>query len=491
MSITLNIDNRYVHIRGAERQTICALEQVTSYLVAGFMYAPSWRAKRWDGREHLLKFISGKGYRAPIGLLEDIVNTLKSEGLNHTIQASRKYHGPEIEVGWNPDLKLRPYQIEAVEAICEKGLYRGSGLLKMPIRSGKTKTAAAIIHKLKRRALFIVPSQMLLHQSRESFQESLQVPIGAIGDGGWIEEDITVATIQTLSKSAGGYKKVKGRQVRIPPTEQYKELCNRYDVVLFDEAHHLRGDVWHKVMMDIHCRHRIGLSATIHLDNDRENERGVIWLKACCGNVRYEVSTSHLIEKGWLMRQNVELLKCEYPSQYYDWGWGQELRDLLIYENDYRNRMIVQTAKAKVKQGLKVLIVSNRHNQIEQLNELLMEANVGHAIVIGTDRSDSRKEKVQMFLDGEVDVLMGTVFGEGIDIPEIECVINAEGGRDVKAAIQRMRNMTPAEGKTTAVFVDFMDMTNKYFAQHSLERLRTYRSESAFNVKILDEVELT
>jgi superfamily II DNA or RNA helicase len=238
--------------------------------------------------------------------------------------------------------------------------------------------------------------------------------------------------------------------------------------------------------MDFNCRYRIGLSATIHLDNDRENERGVIWLKACCGDIKYEVSTSFLIEQGYLMQQNVELIKCEEPEGYEDWKWCQELRDELIYENAWRNRKVVAKTQEKINQGLKVLIVSNRHNQLEALREMLVDHDVPHAIVIGDDRMDERKAKVQAFLDGEIDVLLGTVFGEGIDIPEIECVINAEGGRDVKAAIQRMRNMTPAEGKAKAVFVDFMDMTNPYFAKHSAERLATYRSEHAFMIRIVD-----
>lgn len=491
MGIRLNTDNRHVYIKGASPNTLRALEHVTSYLVAGYMFSPAYRARprRWDGREHLLKFSPKKGYKAPIGLLGDIVRTLNEMGKRYDMDTSgRSLNGPVIEVGWNPDVVLRPYQVEAVEAICQDGTWDyGSGLLKMPIRSGKTKTAAGIIHKIKRRALFIVPSQMLLHQTKASLEETLEgVTVGMIGDSEWRVDDITVATIQTLAKNAGGVKKVGKRTMRVPPTQQYKEIVKHFDLVIFDECHHLRGDVWHKVFMDFNCRYRIGLSATIHLDNDRENERGVIWLKACCGDIKHEVGTSFLIEQGYLMQQKVELVVCDQPEGYEDWKWCQELRDALIYENEWRNRKAVSKAQEKIAQGLKVLIVSNRHNQLAALHEMLVAEDVPHAIVIGNDRMDERKAKVQAFLDGEVSVLLGTVFGEGVDIPEIECVINAEGGRDVKAAIQRMRNMTPAAGKTEAVFVDFMDMTNKYFATHSAERLATYRSEHAFMIRIVE-----
>jgi superfamily II DNA or RNA helicase len=105
--------------------------------------------------------------------------------------------------------------------------------------------------------------------------------------------------------------------------------------------------------------------------------------------------------------------------------------------------------------------------------------------ITGNDDNDTRQRRVKAFVKGDTGVLVGTVFGEGVDIPEIECVINAEGGRDVKATVQRMRNLTPSAGKTEAVFIDFIDVTNSYFAEHTAERIASYRSESAFDIKIV------
>ena len=82
-------------------------------------------------------------------------------------------------------------------------------------------------------------------------------------------------------------------------------------------------------------------------------------------------------------------------------------------------------------------------------------------------------------------MLLGTVFAEGVDIPEVEVVINAEGGRDAKATMQRMRNMTVAEGKNRALLIDFMDEFNPYLQKHSMERLKVYRSIPEFNVEVI------
>jgi len=79
--------------------------------------------------------------------------------------------------------------------------------------------------------------------------------------------------------------------------------------------------------------------------------------------------------------------------------------------------------------------------------------------------------------------LIGTVFKEGVDIPEIEVVINAEGGKDAKMTVQKMRNLTPHHGKTEAIYVDFYDMMNPYFETHSKARLAEYKAEPAFAIE--------
>lgn len=487
--VYITIYNKYAYLRGLNPKLIKRLEKATSYLVSGFMFSPKFKAHRWDGREHLMTFVHGKGYRIPSGLVDDVRKELEDLGYKYKIECKYTKNGPKVEYEWNPAINLRPYQIEAVDTICSGNKWvRGRGLLKMPIRSGKTKTAAGIIHKLKRRTLFIVPSQMLMYQTKESLEESLMMEVGVIGDGNWDVKDCTVATVQTLGKHSGGVKREGPYKKRVsyPPDEKFKSIANYFDLVIFDESHHLAGDVWHAIVMGFDCRCKLGLSASIHLDDTREWGRGVIWLKACCGNIRYEVSPKLLVEQGYLLKQNIELVVQDTPTGKERWKWGKELVNELIYENESRNRKIVNKALEKTREGLKVLVVSNRLNQLSRLHDIMEAREVAHEIVTGRDKSDIRKHKVKKFLDGKVNILMGTVFGEGIDIPEVECVINAEGGQDIKSAIQRMRNMTPASGKTEAVFIDFMDTTHKYFAKHSAARLKIYKEEPAFDIKIIE-----
>jgi len=471
--ITLLVNNKHVRIRDAKASDIRKLEVICSYMIAGAYFSRAFQNKVWDGREHLLKYSTKHGYRAPIGLREDIENYFTEAGKKYRVKFSNKRKKPRhnIEYGWDESVVLRKYQNKAVKSIT-KGKFKGTGILMLPIRSGKTKTAARVIHDLKVTTLFIVPSTMLLHQTHKALEETLCIKVGIIGDEQNDIQDVTVITAQSLTVA------------RKRNDAAYKEFCEMFDLVIFDECHHLVAEGWHDAMMDIDAPYRIGLSATAFLDSDSENEKGVIWLKACCGGIKSTITTSELIDLGHLMKPDIQIYPI-YEPDLNDQKWSQSLRNEAIYENEYRNNKIVHIVKREVKDNLKVLIVTNRISQVGILSEMLDEAGIDHLTITGSDRGTVREERVDAFVSGMYPVLVGTVFAEGIDIPEIECVINAEGGLDVKTTVQRMRNLTKMEGKTKAVFVDFADMTNSYFAKHSKERIKMYRSEPAFEVRIM------
>lgn len=470
--VKLTYDNREIRITGASLDLTDKLKAATSYPVAGAHFSAAYRSKRWDGRQHLVKLNKGGFLVAPIGLLPDIRKVLEKEG----IQAKYVNKAPPPEKNklvWNPDVVLRDYQGEAIRAFVS-GPSPGRGILKMPIRSGKTKTAAGLIYVLGVRAIFVVPSLMLLNQTAESLAECFpKADIGRIGDGEWREgADITVATVQTLSKNRG--------------KPHYKKLAASYGLAIFDEAHHLKSDSGHEVMLDIDARYRLGLSATVYLDSKKENERGAIWLKASTGDIKYEVDMSMLIERGFLVRQNVKMIHIDKPDLKKR-GWSNEMRNLALYENEVRNQAIINICLEAVERERVTMIISSRMNQIAILTRMLHKAHLSHVVVTGKSTSVARQRMMASIKNGTCYIVMGSVFGEGVDVPEVEVLVNAEGGQDIKSTIQRMRNMTPAPGKSEATLYDFYDRTNDYLTKHSRARLKVYKSIKAFNIEYIGD----
>lgn len=486
--VILQADNRRVRILGAPTELLKGLDRVTSYPVAGHRFTRAFKARRWDGREHLMTYRAKppSGYFVPFGLLADAIAYFQKKKIDVKLDfEERRKPGAPVDFGWDPDCELRPYQVRVLEVITKEGWRRGTGILKMPIRSGKTKTTAAIIRALRARTLFIVSSAFgtlsLLEQTREALKETLQTRmVGKIGEGEWDERDITVASIQTLTKCRG--KIDPKTKKRGPMDPRYLAMLQAYDLVVWDECHHLRGKEWRGVMLDFDAPFKLGLSATVYLSDKKENERGAIWLKACCGNIRVDISTSELIDDGFLVRPDIHLVRIRQPEGLKSLPWGEELVLRGVYANPHRNAIIARIAGDHIIQGRKVLVVSDRLEQVADLAARIRAEGYQTGEVIGSVPTEERTKLIRRFQSGKIHALVGTVFGEGIDIPEIEVVINAEGGKDIKATIQRMRNLTVSDGKDQAIVVDFIDETNPYLTDHSLARIRTYRTERAFQI---------
>lgn len=481
MAITLTLENRFVLVDGADLKTTRAIERLCSYKVAGYYFSPAFRQRRWDGKEHLFKFSKKRGYHAPAGLAEDIAGLLKGRGLKYRVVFATKLKGRRRSLKWAADKTLRGYQKEAVKAMLGKPI-PGRGCLKMPIRSGKTRTVAKIIQKLGRPTLFVVPSKSLLYQTIKALGECLpDAPIGQIGDSVYDPKFITVATIQTLAGMAP-VRKTKKREGR-KADPRYLKIMNAYDLGVFDESHHLRGQgSWYQVFVDLNARFKIGVSATIFFDSKKEQESGIIWLKATCGPIRYTVSEQRLIDEGYLHPQEVRVLKCSLPvvrSQ----SWSATLKRKCITENQHRNRMIAEVVASY--EGRQTIIIAKEHKHIAAICEELDSLSIDHRTVTGRDKQHAREDKVEGMVNGDYDVLVGNVLGEGIDIPTIEIVVNAEGGHDEKNTWQRQRNLTAVEddGKEP-ILIDFMDLTSKYFEKHSKKRLKIYRSIASNKVTI-------
>ncbi|PNX45568.1 MAG: hypothetical protein BV456_13450, partial [Thermoplasmata archaeon M8B2D] len=471
----IQIENRYTKIFGINRKIMRKILEITSYTLKGSWFSESVKKGFRSGKEKLLEYTKSGGYRFPTGLLNDVLNLLNDNNLKYKIDLSKRRkpkHNELIMYSWNQKIKLRPYQVKAFRDICKKDLYFGNGILKMPIRSGKTKTIAWIIGFLSVRALIIVPSKELLYQTQKSLEESLLCKVGLIGDGIWKEQNVTVATAQTLSKS------------RTDKDPRWEKVLERYLCIVFDEAHHLTAETWHDTMLSFDAPYKLGLSATAFPDmGSSQWEKGSIWLKACCGNIRVDVDMSKLIMQGYLIKPIVKLHKINKPDLI-KMRWSQTLLNDAIYENKYRNKKITNIAKKYISKNKLVLVITNRLNQVHLLSDLFDKNGINHETITSKDSTENRKNKINDFKNRYIHALIGTVLSEGIDIPEIDIVINAEGGNDIKKTIQRMRNLTVCDGKKTAIFVDFIDLTNKYFANHSKSRLEVYKSEQAFKVKI-------
>ena len=447
-----------------------ALDEATSYPIEGAHFHPAFRSHHWDGREHLLRKARGKDYHmCPSGALVDL-----DEELINSIEFidCRRRPTDRLELEWiGPP--LRDYQLRAIDnALKDRGPFTGMGMWNLPIRSGKTKTAAGLIQRLGLRTLFVVPSEMLLMQTADNLRECIEdAPIGIFGGGSHESDEwITIATAQALLAKPA----VAAR------------LLSTCDVLFVDEAHHLEGEAWRNMLLRADAYYKIGLSATVFVTREKQNNKASIWLKAVTGPIIDRVSMNYLFQRGYLIPPQVLFYRFKHGTpdrRDKDWQWVARER---LAQNRQRNGMIVDLAQTAIGRGLRVLIDTGRHDQLKMVMGFARARGLEIESIDGSTPSETRRGIIKRFRAGDTMCLIGTVFGEGVDIPELEVVINAEGQKKATAAIQRMRNLTPSEGKTSVMFIDIADLNHKILGKHAIERLKLYRGLRGVKVKAIE-----
>lgn len=466
----LTIDNHQI-LFDAPRKMWKLLDERTSYRVEGFQFSPAYKARVWDGKEHLAHHVKGTLYRGPIGLLGEVLAVARAMDLEYDVNDRRRTPDEgEFQSRWDHvNFQIRPYQEEAVEAIMkDRGLKTGKGLIDVATRGGKTVIILYAIHLLGVRSLILVQSERVMTQTIALARKALKgVKIGVVGAGKWNPQAITIASVQTLTRNA---KKPR-----------CKELMTSVDFVNFDECHHLKGKSWRTILDQCDAFYKIGTSATIFLHRKRATPMGSIVIRGVTGPVLYQITPSELIRQGYLVPPKIELVSIQGPPA--RGGSWDEVYDRGVVHHNVRNAAIARKAREYHDRGLTVLVNVRLLEHVEVLEDALKDVGLSVAVIIGDTPKTERDRKVAAFVRRDVAVILGTIFKEGVDIPAIEGVVNAAGGKSKIAAVQQFRNLTPADGKSHAVLADFMDMHNPTLAKHSLERLKVYRSHEMFAVE--------
>lgn len=368
-----------------------------------------------------------------------------------------------------PNITLREDQKKLIQDVQE----HKRGLLVAPPGIGKTVLAGSIISQYpKSKAILVVHTNSLFMQTIENFQAWFgEKSVGIIGDSIYQPSQINVV----MSKTAFSICTRTNGKFLNKNYDNFFDLLASTQVLIIDEAHHvsqLKGsysDIFERCLAPI----RIGLTAT----PNKHKKNGLI-CEGFLGPVIGQLTMQDGINKGLLAMPKVKLIPVPMNEIIGEYTKYIDIYKHGIVLNKARNRLIVKEAAERVKNGESVLImitdvVNKQAIILQEIGHDVFDIDI--SIVQGLTESDTR-EKIKKELQSKEQkcVVTTTVWREGINIPSLDCVILAAGGKSDIATLQGLgRGLRTTGDKKNFIIVDFLD-PYKYLAQHTIQRLRIY-----------------
>ncbi|MDT8427248.1 MAG: DEAD/DEAH box helicase family protein [Pseudomonadales bacterium] len=394
------------------------------------------------------------GYLAlPRGCLDDALALLKENNIDVQIDDKREL-GTKLS-GIKPLLTLRKNQQSAVKGMCK----HESGILHAPTAFGKTVTAIGMIAKRKVNTLILVHSRQLLDQWQERLRSFLpETEIGVIRGGKKKPTRIIdIATYQSL---------INKKDNTISP------IVQEYGHVIVDECHHVSAPRFEMVLNEVRAKYVLGLTAT---PERQDGHQKIIFMAA--GPIRHKVKDSG---KGKFYQEvQVHQLYDTPPQSLTSSEERPKITDAYrwIIENDNRTQKIVSDVIGDIRGARHPIVLTERREHAETINQLLKESGVNSVILKGAMKAAERKHVEEHLHSAQVVVATGKYVGEGFDLPRLDTLFLAmpiawKGSLAQYAG----RIHRESDGKTQVTIHDYVDSGLPMLQRMFNKREKSYKT---------------
>lgn len=436
---------------------------------------------QWDGYKRLFNI---QTRRFNIGLLSRVVNLLNRYGIQVDI-IDKRIHLPQVyEYKYNADM-LRDYQRQAILT----SVMYGSGILKVATGGGKTVIAGCTIGALQKKSIFIVHTRDLLYQAKESFSRIFpEETIGQIGDGIIDYQNITVATMQTLA-ILGGVEVGKNKydedatsdEIKIEADKIKKQAFNEYrktvQCIMMDEVQIVCSQTAQGVRFLFESAdYAFGYSASPWRDDGSD-----LAIEGAFGQRIVDISASELIKRGYLVKPVIKVKNTTYQCTDIS-GNYTDIYKRYIVDNCDRNFQVASDAVDMYMSGMNTLILVTQINHGVRIAEIIQEVyGINVSFISGKSGMKKRKQAIQDMRDGKISLLIASTIADvGLDIPRLQCIVEAGAGKSSVTALQRLgRIMRPFEDKSGCTFITYRDSA-PFINQHIDKKLSIWRTEEEF-----------
>lgn len=432
MYVKAIVSNRQTIFPGLAPHTRELLSACWSFQPPGYQWMPKYKFGQWDGWIRMMRYGN-----VPTGLFLATKAEIEKE---FQIQFDCEYRCEPVH--FSGDIRSdRPYQVECVKAM-QKAAQTGGGLVIAATGSGKTRSVGMLFRTLHGSAVFVVDELTLLEQAREMLESVLEEPVGKIGESEFRPQRITVATVQTLYV-------YRAKQA-------FLDWARKLTVMVVDEVHLALNYRQLEVLRRFQTPTVFGLTATLELQKHHVRMQAY----ALTGPVCFQYSLAKGKDQGYLaggacvqvcVKQNIGAKN----------SWNTDYKKIVVSADD-RNELIAGIVREALDAGRSVVVLVQWVSHIRILTRLL--ADIPHRLIHGDVDVRERVMSKKKFNKGDLRLIIASsVFKKGIDLPRIDCIIEASSLKSRNDTIQKFgRGVRNFDGKDALVYFDIGDIDNRF-----------------------------
>ncbi len=346
----------------------------------------SLRKPLYNTPKYIKNFEEDESYlKLPRGVLGDVIRICKKNSIKYSLDDKRV----EIKNSY-PKLKfvLRDEQEEAIQKVSKKDF----SICVAPPGFGKTLIGAKMCEIRGVNALVLVNKNMLLDQWVQRFVDYFSMDKKEIGILGKSKNKLTgkldIATMQSLKNQP--------------------EIIKNYSFVIVDECHHIPAVTFEQIIKLFCGKYLLGLSAT---PNRKDGLEPILFQQL--GKISYEYRKKRTIT------HQLKVINTSFVSDADN--YAQLINEITV--NEERNQLIIDEIRKY--ENRKILVLTDRIEHINLLEELLIRNNLNYVIIHGSLSKKEQESSLEKIETNSLILATTSYFGEGIDFPHLNTIIFA------------------------------------------------------------------